>query len=83
MQDPRIRVEFIYKNHKGETELRHVICNKLEWIEKSGFDYQPGWFLSGWDTDRDSPDNYRSFALTHIVLVQGTPLIQFPHMERE
>jgi hypothetical protein len=44
--------------------------DSVEWIGRPGFDYQPGWFISGIDLDKDE---HRSFALTHIVLtVSGT-----------
>jgi hypothetical protein len=56
---------FLYKNHRGETELRKVSQVRLELIKNPGFGYQPGWFLSGWDIARQAK---RSFALSNIVI---------------
>lgn len=58
-------VSFLYRNHKGGTRWRRVEVESLEFIEKPGFDYQPGWFLNGRDLDLDAR---RSFRLSNIVL---------------
>ena len=61
-------VSFFYKNHRGEVAERTVEIDSLEWINNPGYDYQPGWFLSGLDVDRNAR---RSFALTHIILAES------------
>jgi hypothetical protein len=58
-------IEFIYRNYKGRTSLRRVRVDSIEWISHPGFDYQPGWFLSGIDLEKDAR---RSFALSSITL---------------
>lgn len=60
-----MEISFFYKNHRGEVSERFVFLDSLEWVNNPGYDYQPGWFLSGIDKDRGAR---RSFALTHIVL---------------
>lgn len=62
-----MNVEFLYKNHKGEKALRIVHDVSIEYIPTPGFDYQPGWFLSGICQTKMAR---RSFALTHIVIPQ-------------
>lgn len=56
-------VKFTYRNHHGQIELRTVIPEAIEFIERPEFGYQPGWFLIGQDMDRDAR---RSFSLSHI-----------------
>ena len=63
-------IEFTYRNHRGQIEQRRVDVDSIEYIRDPGFHYQPGWFLSGKDLDRDAR---RSFALTHIILPEHTP----------
>ncbi len=58
-------IEFTYRNHRGRTALRRVRVDSVEWIGRPGFDYQPGWFISGIDLDKEER---RSFALSHISL---------------
>lgn len=64
-------IKFTYRNHKGEVEARRIQPTKIEYITYPGYNYQPGWFLTGHDLDRPGGvsgfDNMRSFALTHIV----------------
>lgn len=57
--------QFNYKNHRGEIGLRTVIIDRIEWLPRPGYSYQPGWFLSGHDVDKNA---MRSFALCNIVL---------------
>lgn len=61
-------IHFRYKNHRGEISDRQIIPDALEWISYPGYNYQPGWFLSGMDLDRKQR---RSFALSHIILPEG------------
>lgn len=58
-------VTFQYRNHKGSFATRRVIPRALEFIPMPGCGYQPGWFLTGHDVDKQA---VRSFALTHISL---------------
>lgn len=58
-------VKFNYKNHRGVVAERHVRNPRLQFEYKPGFGYQPGWFLHGFDLDKQAP---RSFALSHIIL---------------
>lgn len=58
-------VEFVYKNYRGETRFRNVKPERLTWLPKPGFGYQPGWFLEG--ICNDSGER-RSFALVNIIL---------------
>ena len=41
-------VVFTYVNYKGEQSQRYVEVDAVEFLNKPGFGYQPGWFLSGW-----------------------------------
>jgi len=56
-------ITFLYTNHKGETRPRRLEPDSLEFLFSPGFGYQPGWFLSGHDLDKDAR---RSFALSHV-----------------
>lgn len=58
-------ISFVYRNHRGEVETRRVIPERLQFILRPGFDYQPGWFLVAWDLDRQ---HGRTFALSHIII---------------
>lgn len=60
-------VRFKYRNHRGKVSDRIVDVRQIEWIERPGYDYQPGWFISGICQDKQA---YRSFALNHVVLVK-------------
>lgn len=65
-----METKFQYRNYKGILSERRVIVDSIEFLRNPGYDYQPGWFLSGYDLDKK---NRRSFALTHIVLEVGKP----------
>ena len=56
-------LEFIYKNHAGETALRRVIPGRIWW---GTTDYYPEaqWLLTAYDLDRQAE---RTFALTSII----------------
>lgn len=58
-------IEFQYTNHKGVTAKRRIVPASIDFLHKPGYSYQPGWFLHGFDLDKNAP---RSFALTHVVL---------------
>lgn len=60
-----MEVTFTYTNYKGVTSERTVAVECLEFLDKPGFGYQSGWFLSGIDLDKQQR---RSFALPHIKL---------------
>lgn len=68
MPQPNQLIKFEYKNHRGEVTQREIILDALEWINAPGFYYQPGWFLSGFDCDKQAR---RSFALCNIILPEG------------
>jgi hypothetical protein len=52
-------MKFKYTNYKGETEEREVTPIALEWMEKPGFDYQPGVFLRALDHSRNAERSFR------------------------
>jgi len=58
-------VKFKYLNYLGEAHERTVTPDTIELLMDPGFNHQPGWFLSGWDHDKEA---HRSFALTRIVV---------------
>lgn len=58
-------ISFYYKNHRGEIALRKVDIDSFEFLVDPGFGYQPGWFISGVDRDKDVR---RSFAIVNIQL---------------
>lgn len=58
-------MEFRYKNYRGEISNRRVAFTDLVFMTEPGFDYQPGWFVGGYDLDRKER---RTFALTSIIL---------------
>lgn len=60
-------IKFRYLNHRGEMWERTLDVTAIEFIHKPGYGYQPGWFISGFDRDRQG-DVRRSFALSHIDL---------------
>jgi hypothetical protein len=62
---PKRTVSFEYLNHRGIKETRTIDVDGLEFNHDPGFDYQPGWFLSGWCHNRKQR---RSFALSRITL---------------
>lgn len=59
------KVSFVYRNHRGAQSWRTIEFDSLEFHFNPGFEYQPGWFISGFDLERNAR---RSFALSHIVL---------------
>lgn len=59
-----LTIEFQYINHRGETRIRTVDVDSVEFHHAPGYGYQPGWFVSGYDHDKN---NRRSFALNRIV----------------
>lgn len=58
-------VEFNYKNHRGEVALRRIEFHRLHYVLFPGFNYQPGWFITGMCQNKRE---HRSFALTNIIL---------------
>lgn len=60
-----VEVKFRYINHRGKEEQRKVSLEAIEFHQNPGYGYQPGWFVSGWDHDRQGR---RSFALSRIVM---------------
>lgn len=66
---PKKTISFNYRNHRGKVENRTIDVDRVEWLARPGYDYQPGWFISGYCHDRKAR---RSFALTHIVLAYPT-----------
>lgn len=65
------RIQFIYKNHRGEVQDRDVLPLSLDYVTvpNSTYGYSPGWFLTCKDFSfgRDGTD-IRSFALCNIQL---------------
>lgn len=58
-------ITFNYLNHKGVTAERTVDVDAVEFHRNPGFDYQPGWFISGRCHAKNAR---RSFALCRIIL---------------
>lgn len=63
--DDRPVARFKYKNHHGKIADRVVSVDALEYIMEPGFEYPPGWFLSGYCHDKRAR---RSFALNNIIV---------------
>jgi hypothetical protein len=63
-------ISFKYRSHRGVVEDRTIDVETIEWLAKPGYDYQPGWFISGRCHDRGAR---RSFALSHVVLWNMLP----------
>lgn len=63
-------VAFDYLNHKGETRRRRITPDAIEFLAAPSFGYQPGWFLSGHDLDKNAR---RSFKLDRIVFDENMP----------
>jgi len=57
-------IQFTYRNNSGKLTQRRVIPDALEYVVRGGYNYQPGWAISGLDVDRNVR---RTFFLTHIV----------------
>lgn len=64
---------FVYTNHKGVTSTRKVAVDSVEFITAPGFNYQPGWFISGICQDKQER---RSFALSHIKMPSELPIFK-------
>ena len=64
-----MKVLFKYKNHRGELGIRSLDIECVEFLPDPGYGYQPGWFISGLDTDKNAR---RSFALSHIIFPEGS-----------
>ena len=75
-------IEFEYINYKGVRSKRRVTVDSIEFIRTPGYDYQPGWFISGYDHDKKAR---RSFAMTHIVIPAETPrgVYRMPFTEKQ
>lgn len=60
-------ITFKYRNHRGEIQDRTIIPDAVEfiWRHNSKYHNQPGWYISGFDVDKNAR---RSFPLTSIVL---------------
>lgn len=57
-------VRFDYINHKGVRKERTVLPISLDFMFNPNYGYQPGWFLTGIDQDKNA---VRSFALYNII----------------
>lgn len=67
-------VSFTYKNHRGEVARRTVLVDAIEYLREPGYGYEPGWFIAGFDVDKQAR---RSFSFANIVLPEtstGWPL---------
>lgn len=60
-----MQISFTYLNHNGKRSERTIEVDSLEFHRNPGFGYQPGWFISGLDRDKNAR---RSFALARIEL---------------
>lgn len=60
---------FMYRNHRDELRRRTVIVDSVEWVINPGYNYKPGWFISGHCIDKRAR---RSFALDHIQFDPST-----------
>lgn len=73
-------IRFTYTNHRGEKAARDVRPLKLEYIPRPGYNYEPGWFLTALDVDKNA---IRSFALQNIEVshkgVNIFTLLEFPN----
>lgn len=66
---------FAYRNYRGEISERRVHIHCLEYLLDPGFNYKPGWFLSGFDVDKQAR---RSFALDNIMRPLGSIRFSIP-----
>lgn len=57
---------FKYRNHRGEVSDRHIIPDSFEFMLDPPDDFypQPGWFISGFDLDKQAR---RTFCFANIV----------------
>jgi predicted DNA-binding transcriptional regulator YafY len=58
-------IKFNYLNHRGEVSERKVGVIGVEFNYNPNYGYQPGWFLRGFDLDKQAE---RSFALNRVQL---------------
>ena len=66
-----IQSTFTYLNHAGKKSVRTIDVECVEFIRSPGFGYQSGWFLSGFDSEKQAR---RSFALDRIIFDdEGVP----------
>jgi hypothetical protein len=66
-----MRVQFKYKNHRGEVEDRDVEIDQLgfDFLPRAEMGYQPGWFIGGWDYSRGRDGvEYRTFFLSNMII---------------
>lgn len=61
-------LSFTYKNHNGITSVRTLDAESIDYRKSPGYDYEPGWFVTGYCHDRKA---IRSFALNNIVIPEG------------
>jgi hypothetical protein len=59
------RIQFRYKNHRGEEGARDVTVDSIAYLRKPGFSYEPGFFIMGYCHDKQAQ---RSFAFCNVVL---------------
>lgn len=75
-----ITVTFKYLNHHGKLAERTVDVDSVEFVRNPGFQYQPGWFISG----RCHTNNARrSFALSRIELPDNDRTYHLFHLPAE
>lgn len=69
-------IKFTYKNHHDTIAERTVIPRSLQYITSPGFNYSPGWFLTGFCLDKQA---IRSFALSNVVInVHRPSMVTWP-----
>lgn len=69
-------MKFEYTNYKGETEERDVDVTSIDYISNPGFGYEPGWFLTGRDRERNGA--VRSFRLDQRMAPLGPAMHRHP-----
>lgn len=65
-------IKFIYRNHRGETNVRRVTPEKIVYLTEPGYGYTAGWFLVGYDHDRSAN---RSFEFASIIPDENDPIL--------
>lgn len=81
-----MRIQFEYKNHRGQIEVRDVdvITLAFDFISHPNFGYQPGWFIGGWDYSRGRTGNvYRSFMLNNVILPDSQSTFRLLNLPKE
>lgn len=74
-----LRIKFQYRNHRQEINERDVTLDSIEFLEKPGYGYEPGWFIQGYDHDRSAR---RSFKFENIIPDPASPrLLSFNNAE--